>query len=909
MSTFNAYLLEDNFNAARLPEGRWATISGTPAFDDAYAAVLDGTVQELGVTYDDEGTAMLVFSTERARGNGQRVRRNSDDLLSGELQQVKVNEEDLIKEVQKYSAWKMAWWREAVQNGVDARATHIQLYAKEIDGDPEGNWLVSCQDDGTGMTPEIIINKFLTRFGSTKGGYGSTGGFGEAKKLLLFTWKKWRIYSQNAMVEGTGEIFRPTRVDSYLSGTRIESMQPAAEHTTLAHAIEFVKRCYLPNTRITYTDDAGRSQRIAPNPKANVSGLTPIRETGTVRIYFIKNKRDEEYKSRSVWIRVHNAGLGTSLFMFDRPLSNETDGQVIVEIVGKSVDILTANRDGFRQYTEALKTIEDFIQELAKDPRSAVKPRNPGFTKTYSKGYRERASLPDIDLPYGGDFKDASESAGQNKLNGRGVKALLDQVAQAAEKAEESGGYGGSVGSEAYKTLSGLGQTADLAESILEDLQFASDVELKRSVQQLKWQPDFIVINEIEGFDSESVLRSPLKKFYPEEMTPTIARLARVWMELCRWVLMQLRCDAEWGIGFVFSTDTGAAYSRRKGLHWLLLNPIDLSNSLAKTLIEDVSESRSPKSRLEDLEILRVTDRNDFKWLYAAAIHEATHFADGLDYHDEAFSSALTKNIAKCADGMLFYSKILQATASRRAPRTPKAAKAAKVTKATQKLPARSELDELRKIAIEISENPISSWDDRERAEERASRFFEEFSRVKSDGFGGSNVQPLNLNPITWDNAIGSSFRPTTIKDKLITEIAGEIWGVITEQNNADESGVALIFDNCVFVQDIYNNAMFKYLDFTRVDFRNCYFVGVDFQRCTFSTDRTFTADSFSGTFYRCLVLESSLGQLAYVDGRDDGTFPAGEVGRSARGRWSQNVIDRIENHGREMYFSHISLI
>ena len=324
-------------------------------------------------------------------------------------------------------------------------------------------------------------------------------------------------------------------------------------------------------------------------------------------------------------------------------------------------------------------------------------------------------------------------------------------------------------------------------------------------------------------------------------------------------------------------------------------------------MIEDVSEGRSPKSKLEDLEILRVTDRNDFKWLYAAAIHEATHFADGLDYHDEAFSSALTMNIAKCADGMLFYSKILQATASRRAPRTPKAEKVAKAVKPTPKLPARSKLNELRKIAIEISENPIVSWDDAARADDRQSRFLEEFSRVQSDGFGGSNIMPLNLNPITWDNAIGSSFRPTTIKDKLIIEIVAGTWDTITMRSNTDESGVALLFDNCVFVQPIYPpRPMFKELDCTRVEFRNCYFVGVEFDRCTFSTDRTFTADSFSVSFYRCHVVADDL-YLTRNEG--DGTFPAGEVGRYARGRWSQNVIDRIEHSGQEIYARHISLI
>ena len=148
MSTFNAYLLEDNFDPKQLPAGRYATISGTPAFDDAYAAVLHGQVEELGVNYDDEGTAMLVFSTERSRQNGRGVRRNSDDLLTGQLQQVKVKDEDLIKEVRAYGKWKMAWWREAIQNSVDAGATDVRLVAREIADDPDGKWLVSCQDNG-----------------------------------------------------------------------------------------------------------------------------------------------------------------------------------------------------------------------------------------------------------------------------------------------------------------------------------------------------------------------------------------------------------------------------------------------------------------------------------------------------------------------------------------------------------------------------------------------------------------------------------------------------------------------------------------------------------------------------------------------------------------------------------------
>ena len=665
MAEFNAYLLEDGFDAAQLPEGKWVTISGTPAFDDAYTAIRNGAVQEVGVKYDDEGTTMLVFSTESNRRQNKRRNRGlryNSGLLSGELQQVKVRDEDLIKEVRAYSAWKMAWWREAIQNSVDAGARTITLTAQEIEGDSEGNRLVSCQDDGSGMSPDILENKFLARFGTTKDRHGTTGGFGEAKKLLLFAWKHWRIITQDVIVEGKGEVFRGRTSEAYLHGTRIESIQPAAEHTTLAHALAFAQRCHLPNTRITYVDENGVMQTLAPHSKADISGLSPIKQTDEARIYFIKNKRGETYRSNFVWVRVYNAGLGTSLFMFDKPLADETEGQVIVEIVAKSTAVLTANRDGFQYFTATREMVESFIQELAKDSRSALKPRNPGFTKTYNMGQRERVTLPDLDLPRG-DFKQG-EGAGQARLTEEGVEEVMTQFTEL---------MGSESGEEA--PLTSMQQTAALARGYLESLNFTSDLELKRSIQQLKWKPDFIVINELEGFDDQSVLRTPLKKFYPEEMTPTIARLARVWMELCRWALMQLRCDQEWGIGFLFGPETGAMFSRRAGLNWLLLNPFKMDWK-AKQLMEEVSEGRAPKSRLDELEILSVTDRQDFKWLYALAVHEVTHFAGGLDYHDEAFSSALTDNIAKCADGMSFYNKILDATASRRAPRIPKPTKA-----------------------------------------------------------------------------------------------------------------------------------------------------------------------------------------------------------------------------------------
>jgi hypothetical protein len=179
--------------------------------------------------------------------------------------------------------------------------------------------------------------------------------------------------------------------------------------------------------------------------------------------------------------------------------------------------------------------------------------------------------------------------------------------------------------------------SAAVAHAML-DQHFLGPNHLEAAVKQLVWEPDFFLVNEVEGY------KVP-KKFYPESMTPTILKLAKTWTELCRYVLMQLGSEEHFGVGFVFSEDAAAQAitdEDREGRteKWIMLNPF-----------KDVRERR---------EIWRPAQDSDLKWLYAAAIHEATHIADRISYHDESFARALTNNMAKCADG---YRKIRQIAA------------------------------------------------------------------------------------------------------------------------------------------------------------------------------------------------------------------------------------------------------
>ena len=57
----------------------------------------------------------------------------------------------------EYAAWKEAWWREVVQNGVDAGATHC---AGNVS--PRGDVVVvSFEDDGRGMDLDTLTKVFL----------------------------------------------------------------------------------------------------------------------------------------------------------------------------------------------------------------------------------------------------------------------------------------------------------------------------------------------------------------------------------------------------------------------------------------------------------------------------------------------------------------------------------------------------------------------------------------------------------------------------------------------------------------------------------------------------------------------------------------------------------------------------
>jgi hypothetical protein len=551
-----------------------------------------GYAEFAGEVYDDRGRLVTVHVTTSPAQAVMRMM--ADDPVK---RTITIGPEFFITALKDYNDWPIKWWREAVQNAVDAGGRNVALDAYDQEN---GTKIVSCDDDGRGMDEETIIGKFLVLGGTTKTGpSGAAGGFGKAKELLLLPWISWRIHSRDTIVEGTGIDYKISR-GPMRQGTRLDVVMPPDKCTNDAIALGFLQKCYLPHVRFTVNGQPAR---------ADLEGVNLINSVpGKVDIFFTP----AQSKQSQLYVRARG------LFMFSSYIG-EVPGFVIAELIAPSIEILTANRDGFREW-EVRNAVDKMAQSIAKDNLSALKNKQ-GLIRQKFEGSgkfraRERASaLLEQIGPYGDG--DLSQS------NAEAIVSTMQSMISSYTKSDED-------------QLQSM-PSAAIAHAML-DQKFLGPNHVEAAIKQLAWEPDFFLINEIEGF------RVP-RKFFPATMTPSVLKLAKTWTELCRYVLMQLGSDRSFGVGFVFSEDAAAQAvtdedKEGRDESWLMLNPY--------------------KDMRDRKDIWHPAQDADLKWLYAAAIHEATHIADRMSYHDESFASALTRNMAKCADG---YRKIRQIAA------------------------------------------------------------------------------------------------------------------------------------------------------------------------------------------------------------------------------------------------------
>lgn len=247
-----------------------------------------------------------------------------------------------------YSNWKQAYWREMIQNSVDARARRIDITMTPgtVDG-----LCIMFLDDGCGMTRQVLEDVFFALGETTKTGLDTVGGFGRARVLTCFSMGKYCIWTKNLWVEGSGAEYKIEPCDVRTDGCKFQMFTRDAEYNEMMVALSGVlQRSQLPCD--VYINGAKWKDWTYRR------SATRTLDCGSVYV-----NKSQQSGGRIV-VRVNG------LWMFD--IWTDCEFQVIVEVdVNKSRKILSAARDSFHYQYQ--RNLEQWVAELTVDRKSALR--------------------------------------------------------------------------------------------------------------------------------------------------------------------------------------------------------------------------------------------------------------------------------------------------------------------------------------------------------------------------------------------------------------------------------------------------------------------------------------------------------------------------------------------------------
>ncbi len=616
-----AKLIEKDFNPNTIADGLYVTAAASPAFPTLTAMKVGGDAKIAGMYFDENGDEIVGFKIGKP---GREVASNP---------RMEISQRWLQNAILDYSDWKEKFWRECVQNSADARAKNILLSAVKND---DGTFIISCEDDGTGMTLDVLLNKFLVLGGTTKeGGAETSGGFGKAKEMIILPWIGWAIHTKNSAAVGAGDAYTvytvengkwqwhqlegetspefppPGRPPEDRKGTYLAVLMPSEKHTNVAEAMAYVEKCWLPKIKFHFYGNAPQIDSSAVQGDLRNGRL--IREIGDkAKIYYTKSST-----------RISRCLIRTreGLYMFNEYLPYDVSGYVVVELLKPSVEIITSNRDGISD-SQVRQALREFLNNLAANTKSALNSQKYKITKVY-KGEKftaqdQRIAESEMVLSIGEMMRVKIGKEDRYEISDQAARAISDQVDHAEQQASRSPG-------EVVLT------TNKEAAAVMAEQDFRSRDACEVLAKQLVWKPAFILHNDIDEFKIPS-------KFKPEGMTPATLRLIKVWTEFCRFVLTQLGSKLEWGVGFIFSDDARAALYTYDSVQWLVLNPFKSNNQ----------------------DIYNPSNEADRNLLYSMAIHECTHLHNDAPDHNETFSTFITINFALCTGGVKKIKRIVE---------------------------------------------------------------------------------------------------------------------------------------------------------------------------------------------------------------------------------------------------------
>ena len=431
----------------------------------------------------------------------------------------------------------LALVREFAQNSTDAGATEVRF-----DFETSTN-VLRVSDNGDGCSAERVRNHLLKPLGSAKQN-DSVGGFGKAKELLYFANPAWLIRSRDVRVEGSF-----LDVKSFVTGVQQEYHGFYAEvqlpPSLFAAARRSVRHFCVCSERpgVEWRVDGDVVQTRVSRPSR------ATKDFGFAKAYIDKNVDDDT----RVYLRT--GGLLTSTRWGHQEASI---GRVIIEVIGKSFDLLTPARDWFRS-SDHRKVVESWLNQLVTDAREAQAEEVGDEIKFFD--FEE----PTIDEKTKEliDQHLTKHADGQRDVNAAFERAEVSPVAAAQGIAV---------------SMYGAASQADVAIAALSRGTLQSPPRAtKRDGFDMGLLPHVVGVNRVVvhtgGKEQARVAGRWLKKNAEDAKS-----LLAAWATALRVVTLRARLPID-SIGFTFRTGTEAEFFRKGNRFAFMVNPttVDLS--------------------------------------------------------------------------------------------------------------------------------------------------------------------------------------------------------------------------------------------------------------------------------------------------------------------------------------------
>lgn len=288
---------------------------------------------------------------------------------------IKVPHSFFVKERQQvYTDWRGAFWREFIQNSLDAGATKIDFTLGVLEQDPKTEKLnaiigsqrlmVTVEDNGPGMSRDVLENVYMSLGASTKEQTGSIGGFGRARILTCFSHPRWILSSQEwvctSTPDGAGYEVHDNKV-GYTSGLRAQVEVESHRGMMLDALWRTINQCELGD-RVIFTLNGDEMHKLRfYAPIAMGEALKPMLN-GEGQLYAANG----DACTHKIVVRVNG------MVMFNTDLHGASDGKgYVLELLPKtSRNHLTASRDEPRG---TLRTeLYSLVSELNRGNRDAA---------------------------------------------------------------------------------------------------------------------------------------------------------------------------------------------------------------------------------------------------------------------------------------------------------------------------------------------------------------------------------------------------------------------------------------------------------------------------------------------------------------------------------------------------------